>query len=166
LLSFGAAMAEPVALAEADYPPWVVDEAGCDMEMPGRVTREPFAGSVLFRLQCADDVSAENEIERLVLAQDDTGSGQVLLSFPWPGSEGGDAPATELERVRVFPEVSAIGGTFLFEDHEFCRMEALWRIEGQEATLILARNTSDCSGETGWTVTKDIRSEAERQAWP
>jgi hypothetical protein len=143
---------------ETPMPPGVMATQNCGDDESGFGSRRPFAGGFIFTIRCASN--NENFNETLVFAADAQGKDARLLLFPGPeGRRNGFEDV--LSNIRWHPDKNEIGELAVDSDPDsrptpnVCRSEGQWRLEGQppEPKLVFWRETADCRGKTGWTVT-------------
>ena len=138
--------------ATTQRPTAVLALQDCDADERTPAHRKPFAGGYVFAVQCASN--NENFVETLIFSEHEDGSRGWLLQFPRPTQRGGGVADT-ISNIRWFPKTREIGEIFVDrESPPICRIEARWRLEGEERKpkLTFWRETKDCDGKRGWIV--------------
>ena len=125
----------------------------CDETGPGTTSRRIFSGFIVFTVECS--TVRLNFRYEVVVADEMSGAGARRLTFPKLHPPNPDDPEDVLYTMD-FLDSGEIAE--LFDDPEAkgvaCRHVARWRLTGDApvARLVYWRETTDCSGETGWIV--------------
>ena len=149
----GAADEEAAVVYIRPTPPAVAAVTRCDETGPAITSRRIFSGFIVFTVECS--TLRLNFRYEIVVADEMSGKGARLLTFPKPHAPNPDDPedivynadlldSGEIAELFIDPGAKGIA----------CRHIARWRLAGDAPTarLVSWRETNDCSGETGWTV--------------